>query len=259
MRILFIPDVVSDEGTAFLRRVLPAFKRAEGVDFCVVNGENAAKGNGTTKEAYESLLSSGADAVTGGNHTLRRPEFAAVLDDPYAVALRPANLHRTAPGRGSLILERGRLRLGVVSLLGSLYMDYAENPFDAVDREIAAMKEKGVKCVLVDFHAEATSEKRAMGYYVDGRVSALIGTHTHVPTADAGVLPEGTAYMTDAGMVGVKHSVLGVSIASSTEKLRTGLPVRFLPAEGPCIGDFVLIDLDEMTGKADSIEHLRLE
>ena len=259
MRILFIGDVVSDAGTGFLRRVLPGFKRAEGVDFCIVNGENAARGNGTTPEACAHLLASGADAVTGGNHTLRRPEFYKTLDEPYSVALRPCNLHRTAPGRGSLVLEKGRLRLGVVSLLGSLYMDYAENPFDAVDRELAALKSEGVSCVLVDFHAEATSEKRAMGFYLDGRVSAVVGTHTHVPTADACVLPGGTAYITDVGMTGVKHSVLGVSVESSLEKLRTGLPTRFLPAEGPCAGDFVVIDVNEKSGKADSIEHLRIE
>ena len=202
MRVLFIGDVVSQSGCEFLRKVLPGFKKMQDVDFCVVNGENSAKGNGITPESYEHLLASGADIVTGGNHTLRRNEFYNVLDDENSFALRPFNLHRSAPGRGTAILEKKGLRLGVANVMGSVYMDYAENPFDAADRVCEYFRSENVKCFIIDLHAEATSEKRALGFYLDGRASAVIGTHTHVQTSDEQILPRGTAYLTDAGMTG---------------------------------------------------------
>lgn len=259
MRVLMIGDVVSDVGSEQLRRVLPGFRRQQGVDFCVVNGENSARGNGITPASYEHLLASGADAVTGGNHTLRRPEFERVLEEPYSAALRPVNLHRSAPGRGILVVEKRGLRLGVVSLMGQVYMDYAENPFDAADAAVKQLAAEGVRAILVDFHAEATSEKKAMGYYLDGRVSAVVGTHTHVPTADAGLLPGGTAYITDVGMTGAVHSVLGVSVETATAKMRTGLPVRFESAAGPAAMDCVLIEINDKTGRAETIERYTIE
>ncbi len=259
MRILMIGDVVSDVGCELVRRVLPGFKKQTGADSCVINGENSARGNGITPASYEHLLASGADAVTGGNHTLRRPEFYRVLDDPFSVALRPVNLHRAAPGRGAAVIEKRGLRLGAISLMGQIYMDYAENPFDAADKAVGELHAQGIKTILVDFHAEATSEKKAMGYYLDGRVSAVLGTHTHVPTADGRVLPGGTAYITDVGMTGVVESVLGVSIASATEKMRTGLPVRFESAEGDAAMDCVLIETDDKTGRATAIERFTIQ
>lgn len=259
MRVLFIGDVVSDVGCEFLRKVLPGFKRTQEIDFCVVNGENSAKGNGITPQSYSHLLTSGADAVTGGNHTLRRKEIYDTLDDPFRMALRPMNFHRTAPGRGLLVAEKKGLRLGVANLSGQVYMEYAENPFDAADRIVSEFQKNNIKCVLVDFHAEATSEKRAMGFYLDGRVSAVVGTHTHVQTSDEQILPGGTAYITDTGMTGVMNSVLGVTISSATEKMRTGLPVRFESADGPCSMDCVIIEIDEHTGKATGIERYRIQ
>ncbi|MCH5199044.1 MAG: YmdB family metallophosphoesterase [Oscillospiraceae bacterium] len=258
MRVLFIGDVVSSSGCEFLRKTLPGFKRMQGIDFCVVNGENSAKGNGITLLSYEHILASGADMITGGNHTLRRPEFYGVLDDVYSSALRPFNLHRSAPGRGVAVLERKGLRLGVANLIGSVYMDYAENPFDAADSICDYFNKENVKCFIIDFHAEATSEKRAMGFYVDGRAGALIGTHTHVQTADAQILPNGTAYITDAGMTGVISSVLGVTVNTATAKMKTGLPVRFEQAEGECSMNCVVVEMDEKTGRAVSIERFIL-
>ncbi|MBQ7687991.1 MAG: YmdB family metallophosphoesterase [Clostridia bacterium] len=254
MRILFIGDVVGAPGCAFLRQTLPAFKKHLGIDFCIANGENSAPGNGITPASYARLLESGVDLVTGGNHTLRRAEIYDTLDARFSCALRPANLHRTAPGRGMTVLEKGGLRLGVANLLGSVYMDYAENPFDAADEAVRFFAEQRVFCTLLDFHAEATSEKRAIGFYLDGRMSAVIGTHTHVQTADEQILPGGTAYITDAGMTGVKQSVLGVKTESATQKMRTGLPVRFEPAEGACEMQCAAVELDYTDGRAKSIE-----
>ncbi len=258
MRILFIGDVVGESGCALVRKVLPSFKRLQGVDFCVVNGENSAKGNGVTPQSCEHLLTSGADVITGGNHSLRRPEIYRVLEDARSLLLRPYNLHRAAPGRGLAVLEKRGLRLGVANLMGAVDMDYCENPFDAADNIVSAFDAAGVKCALVDFHAEATSEKRAMGFYLDGRVSAVFGTHTHVATADEQILPKGTAYITDAGMTGPKHSVLGVTIETATEKMRTGLPVRFQQAEGESSLSCVLAEIDNATGRAISIERFLL-
>ena len=259
MRVLFVGDVVSAPGCALLRKKLPGFKKLQGVDFCVVNGENSAVGNGITPASLADLLASGADLVTGGNHSLRRREIYETLDSPYCGLLRPMNLHRSAPGAGYAVLERGGLRLGVANIIGSVYMDYAENPFDALDAAAEWFRSQRVVCTLVDLHAEATSEKKAMGYYAEGRVSALLGTHTHVPTADAQILPGGTAYITDVGMTGVKRSVLGVKIENATEKMRTGLPVRFDPAEGPAAMSCVLVDIDTATGRAMEIESICLE
>ena len=258
MRILFIGDVVGEPGCALVRKVLPGFKRMQGVDFCIVNGENSAKGNGVTPASFDHLMTSGADLVTGGNHSLRRPEITRTLEQADVPLLRPVNLHRSAPGRGLAVLEKRGLRLGVVNLLGSVNMDYCENPFDAADDAVKTFARERVACTLVDFHAEATSEKRAMGFYLDGRVSAVLGTHTHVQTADEQLLPGGTAYLTDAGMTGVKQSVLGVTVESATAKMRTGLPVRFEQAEGDAVMMCVLLELDDTTGRAKSIERFVL-
>lgn len=258
MRVLFIGDVVGEPGCDLVRKVLPGFKRMQGVDFCIINGENSAKGNGVTPQSCEHLLTSGADALTGGNHSLRRPEIYRVLEEESGVLLRPFNLHRSAPGKGLCVLEKRGLRLGVANLMGRIDMDDCENPFDSADAIVREFETAGVKCALVDFHAEATSEKRAMGFYLDGRVSAVFGTHTHVATADEQILPGGTAYITDAGMTGVIRSVLGITIESATEKMRTGLPVRFQQAEGPASLSCVLTEIDNATGRATSIERFLL-
>lgn len=255
VRVLFVGDVVSDSGCKCLMQLLPNFKKINAIDFCVVNGENSAVGNGITPLSCNDILTAGADLVTGGNHTLRRQEFHEFLDNNSFAAIRPANLHRTAPGKGTAVLTRGSKKLGIINLMGAAFMDYtAVNPFDCLDEKIKEMEDDGIKCILVDFHAEATGEKRALGFFADGRVSAVIGTHTHVRTADAQILPNGTAYLTDAGMTGPVQSVLGVEPQAIIKKMHTGLPVRFTNPGGACSMGCVVIEIDEKTGKAISIE-----
>ena len=259
MRILFLGDVVSEPGCEFVRKKLPGFKKLQQIDFCIVNGENSAKGNGISPASAEHLLTSGADLITTGNHVFKRREAEGLLESGALPVLRPANLHRSAPGKGVWVLEKRGLRLGVINLIGRVGMEPAGDPFDCVDGLLKDLKAQGVVNVLVDFHAEATSEKRAMGFWVEGRASALIGTHTHVATADEQILPGGTAYQTDAGMTGLIRSVLGVSVESATYKLRTGLPVQFETPSGECSMNGVVIETETKTGKAVSIERFCVE
>lgn len=254
MRILFVGDVVSAPGCDFLKKRLPAVKKTRNIDFCIVNGENSAVGNGITPASAAELFAAGADIITTGNHALRRREIYSMLDEKYPSVLRPANMHRSVPGTGAAVIEKNGRRLGVGNIMGAMYMDAVYNPFDAADEMLKYFEREGVKCAVIDFHAEATSEKRAMGFYLDGRVSALFGTHTHVRTADAQILPGGTAYMTDAGMTGVINSVLGVKTENVTLKMRTGMPARFDAAEGECSMNCVSAEIDEKTGRTVEIE-----
>lgn len=256
MIILCVGDVVGGAGCQHLRRVLPAVKRQYGVDICIVNGENAADGNGITPTAAAHILDSGADVITGGNHTFRRREFYEVLDEtPYM--LRPANYPVNAPGRGLYLVDKGRYQLAVVNLIGLVYMEPLACPFETLDR---LLKEAGnPKFCVVDFHAEATAEKKALAYYADGRISALVGTHTHTQTADEQILPGGTGFLTDVGMTGPKNSVLGVRPEQSIAKMKDKLPVRFTAADGPCRMDAVLLELNEQTGQTATITRLQIE
>lgn len=254
MRILFVGDVVSDVGCAFLRKTLPGFKKMQNIDFCVVNGENSAAGNGITPTSANELLAAGADIITTGNHALRRKEIYDVLDARYPTVLRPANMHKSVPGKGTAILEKNGRRLGIGNLMGTMYIDGVDNPFDAADGMLRYFQGENVNCILIDMHAEATSEKRVMGFYLNGKVSALFGTHTHVRTADAQILSGGTAYITDAGMTGVIDSVLGVRTENVTLKMRTGLPARFDAADGACSMNCVIAEIDDKTGRASTIE-----
>ena len=256
MRILFVGDVVAPQGCEHLRKVLPALKKSQNIDFCIVNGENSAQGNGILPGSCNHILDSGADLVTTGNHAFRRPEAEALYENENVPLIRPANFHRQAPGKGYYILEKKGMRLGVINLMGRIYMDSVDNPFDEADRLLAKLNEAGVKNILVDFHAEATSEKRVMGFYLDGRVSAVLGTHTHIGTADEQLLPGGTAYITDAGMTGVVNSVLGVEISCASRKVITGLPVHFINPEGECMMNCVVVETDNKTGREVSIERL---
>jgi metallophosphoesterase (TIGR00282 family) len=220
-----------------------------------VNGENAADGNGITPAAARSLKDSGADVITGGNHTFRRHEFYEVLEENEFL-LRPANLPLGTPGRGMTFVDRGRYQVAVINLQGTVYMEALTSPFDTLD---SVLKEAGnPKFCVVDFHAEATAEKRALAGYADGRVSALFGTHTHVATADEQVLAGGTGFITDVGMTGPIDSCLGVRTELSIEKMRTKLPVRFATADGPCAMDGVLFTLDNATGKCTAVKRIRI-
>lgn len=253
MRLLFIGDVVGMGGCEFLMKRLPPYKRVAGIDVCIVNGENSAQGNGVTPRSCEMIFSAGADFITLGNHSFKRPEIFEYLDKNVPV-IRPYNFPKGAPGRGVDIIDKGRYRIAVINLMGTVYSEPLTNPFADIDR---ALKETdGCKTVIVDFHAEATSEKRAMGFYLDGKVTAVLGTHTHVQTADEQLLPSGTAYITDVGMTGPVQSVLGIEPSLVIKKLRTNLPIRFENAGGDYMINACVIDIDEKSGKARSIERV---
>lgn len=257
MRILCIGDVVGSVGCRFLRQHLPSLKRMKGVDFVVCNGENSADGNGLTPVSAQYLFDSGVDAITLGNHAFRRSEVFALLDESPFIA-RPANFPgNTAPGKGLINVDIGRRIITIINLMGNLHTeDGLDNAFYKAD-ELLSQAEG--KIILVDFHAETTSEKRAMGYYLDGRVSAVFGTHTHVQTSDAQVLPQGTGYITDLGMTGTIHSVLGVKTDIIINRFKTHLPGRFELASGECKLEAALFDVDDKTGKCISAESLRIE
>lgn len=256
MNILFIGDVVSAVGVEKLTRTLPRFKKEHHVDVTVVNGENAAVGNGLLPATAEVLFAAGADCITGGNHTFRRRELYEYLDmSPFC--LRPANYKDDAPGKGFCVVDKGFVRVGVVNLMGTVFMEPLGNPFDCIDRVLKDLRDE-VDFTVVDFHAEATAEKRALGFYLDGRAAAVVGTHTHVQTADEQILPHGTAYITDLGMTGPVQSVLGVTPALAIEKMRTNLPVRFQNSDGDCLMQGMLAEIDKKTGKALRVERVSL-
>lgn len=255
MNILCVGDVVSRSGCELVRRVLPAVKRQYSVDVCIVNGENSADGNGIIPVTAEMLLDSGADVITGGNHTFQRNEIYERLDE-MPMLLRPANYPASAPGRGMYTVDRGRYQVTVINLIGTVYLPSLACPFDTLD---ALLKEAGnPKFCVVDFHAEATGEKKALAYYADGRISALFGTHTHVPTADEQILPSGTGYISDVGMTGPICSVLGVKPELAIAQMHGKLPVRFATAQGECEMQAVLFTLDDATGKTVAVERIAI-
>ena len=244
LRVLAVGDVCGSAGLRFLQRELRGLRRAHRVDFCVVNGENAAVVGITPRQA-ESILDAGADVITLGNHSYNRREIAEYLEDCRFI-LRPANDSPLYPGRGLGVYDTKAGPVTVLSLIGRCGMAFGpDNPFLLAERLIRDIQ---TPVTLVDFHAEATSEKLAMGYHLDGRVSALWGTHTHVPTADQQVLPKGTGYVTDLGMTGPIHSVLGVRVEQSIASFRGGINSRYETADGPCKLEAVLFTIDYSTG-----------
>lgn len=251
MKILCIGDIFAKPGRRALQATLPVLKQELAIDVVVANGENAAGGRGLTVETSDEIFSAGVDIITSGNHIWEQREFVPRLDDEAPI-LRPYNYPPAAPGRG--VALRGDV--AVINLMGRVFMGIdVDDPFRAVDRALEEVAEQRI--VIVDFHAEATSEKVAMGWYLDGRVSALVGTHTHVPTADARVLPGGTAFVSDLGMTGPRNSVIGMKTEQVLNRFLTQLPGRFTPEEsGPRVFNSVLVDVDESTGKARSIERV---
>ena len=244
-KVLAVGDVVGNPGLERIRRNLRQLKRKTGADFVVVNGENAAV-VGITPDQAETILDAGADCITLGNHTWAKREIVTYVDDCPQI-IRPANYAPQVPGRGWQIFDTKAGDVAVIDLIGRVNMDYGpDNPFLAVEKILKQVK---AKIILVEIHAEATSEKLAMGYMLDGKVSALWGTHTHVPTADAQVLPKGTGYVSDLGMTGPKHSVLGIRPELSIAKFRGDLTERYRWAEGPTKLEAVLFTLDSTTGK----------
>ena len=257
MRILTIGDIVSKEGCEYLRENLSGLKRDYSADLVIANGENSAVGNGITPSSADYIFNCGVDVITLGNHSLRRPEIGDYLERNEFI-LRPCNYHPSAAGRGMVILDKGAVRVAVINLQGAVYLDNIENPFYAVDREIEKAKEENASIIVIDFHAEASSEKKAMGFYVDGRASVLFGTHTHVQTSDEQILPNSTGYITDLGMTGAYYSVLGVTPEKAIQKMKTNLPVRFTNADGPCTLEGCFFEVDNKTGKTVSLERFRI-
>ena len=254
MKILAIGDVVSTVGCEYLRKKLPALKKTYGVDFCIVNGENSAAGNGITPQSADYLFDSGVDLITTGNHVFRRREIYDRLDTDRNI-IRPANYYAGNPGKGFAIADMGSVKIGVINLAGNAFMEGA-NPFTAADEVLKKLDE--CRIILCDFHAEATGEKRALGFYLDGKVSAVFGTHTHVQTADEQILPNGTGYITDLGMVGTVNSVLGVTPEAIITKLKTGMPTRFDNNEGECMLNACLFEIDKLSGKTTAVQRINI-
>ena len=257
MRILCIGDVVSHKGCEFLRSKLPLFKKNNDIDAVIVNGENSADGNGITPTSAKYLSDSGADVVTTGNHVFKRPEFLHYLDESEFV-IRPANYPDSAPGSGMCYIDLGYVKAAVINLLGTVSLEPLDNPFYKVDLLVNKAKSEGAKVIIVDFHAEATAEKKALGFYLDGKVSGVFGTHTHIQTSDAQILPNGTGYITDVGMTGPYLSVLGIEPQLAIKKIKEHLPVRFDYADSPCFMQAVMFEINRTDGKCTKIESINI-
>ena len=257
MKILFVGDIFGKPGRDIARRGIPLLVEQRGIDFVIANVENSAAGFGVTGDIAETILSYGVDAMTSGNHVWDKKEVLEYIPR-QAKLLRPANFPAGVPGRGSYL---GRTRsgdpIGVLNLMGRVFMTPIDDPFAVALREIENLRAKA-RVIFVDFHAEATSEKLAMGWHLDGRVTAVVGTHTHVQTADERILPKGTAYQTDVGMTGPHDSIIGVNIEAALGRFLTGMPARFESATGPGRLNAVEITADASTGKATRIERLSL-
>jgi metallophosphoesterase (TIGR00282 family) len=254
MKLLFIGDIFARPGRDLVRHGLDAIVAHHEIDFVIANGENAAGGSGLTREIGEQLLSHGVDVITSGNHIWDKKEIYDYLGVEARV-LRPAN-YPDAPGRGGYVARaRNGRSVGVVNVMGRVHMSTLDDPFRTAEREVAAMSER-TRIIFVDFHAEVTSEKIAMGWFLDGKVTAVVGTHTHVQTADDRVLPGGTAYLTDVGMTGPHDGVIGVDKGAVLQRFLTGLPVRFESASGDPRLHAVVISANDETGRATRIERL---
>lgn len=253
-KVLAVGDVVGNPGMERIRRSLRYLKRKCNADFVVVNGENASV-VGMTPDQAEEIFDSGADVITMGNHTWSKREIVPYMDDCRQI-LRPANYAPQVPGRGYAVFDTKAGPVAVIDLIGRCNMDYGpDNPFLLIEKILGQID---TKIILIEMHAEATSEKLAMGYLLDGRVSAVWGTHTHVPTADVQILPQGTGYVTDLGMTGPKHSVLGIRPELSIQKFRGDLPERYKWAGGPTKMEAVLFTIDSQTGKCKHAERVDL-
>ena len=255
MRILMVGDVVGRPGRYFFMEQTPELKQRKKIDMVVVNGENAAHGKGLTPNIFDELIRGGADVVTTGNHIWDNSTVLQIIDtEPFL--LRPANYPEGTPGKGFCIYPVGRKSIGVINMAGRIFMQPPmDDPFRLGDKILKYLK-KNCDIILVDFHAEATSEKLAFANYLDGQVTAVVGTHTHVQTADEKILPKGTAYISDLGMVGAEHSILGMAIEPVVRKFLTGRPSKFEVAEGAAVYCALLIDINDKTNKAVKVERI---
>ena len=257
MNILCIGDVVGRPGREAITRLLPEIKKDHKIELVIVNAENAAGGAGITPKIVRELLDCGCDVLTSGDHIWDRREILDIIDKENRL-LRPANLVEGLPGEGYCIVSQNNIKVGVINLQGRVFMSAIECPFKTVARIIEKIKTKA-SIILVDMHAEATSEKIALGHFLDGQVSAVVGTHTHVQTADEKILPQGTAYITDIGMSGPCDSVIGQRKEKIIEKFLTGMPLRFEVASDDVQLQGVILDINPKTSKANSIERLKME
>jgi hypothetical protein len=252
MNLLFIGDVVGKTGCEFLNQKLAKTKELYNIDITVVNGENSAQGNGIHNMSYRSIMSAGADVITTGNHAFRRHDNLHLFDDKFNL-LRPVNFPNGCIGKGVQTFDCGRFSYCVINLMGTAFMDTLDNPFTVIDTVLEQVETPNI---FVDFHAEATAEKKAMGYYLSKRVTAVLGTHTHVPTADETIIDEHTAYITDVGMTGAERSVLGVKIKPAVDRFRFHMPVQFTEAESASMMCGVVVSFDEKSGKAYNIQRV---
>ena len=258
MKILFIGDIVGKPGRRAVSDLLPSLISDRGIDFVIANCENAAAGFGVTREVVEELYNTGIDVLTSGNHIWDKREVLEFISD-YETLLRPANYPAKVPGKGALLMPTSAGEyVGVLNLAGRIFMQPIDCPFETAKSKIAELREK-TKVIIVDMHAEATSEKKALGWYLDGEVSAVVGTHTHVQTADDEILPQGTAYISDVGMTGPFDSVIGIKKDAIIERFLTGIPNKFDVAKGDIRLQAVLLDVNSITGKANSIERISVK
>lgn len=256
MRILFIGDIVGEPGRKAVRELVPKIRAREKIDFVIANGENAAGGSGITPMLADELLESGVDVITTGDHVWKRKEILERISQDARI-LRPANYPRETPGFGSTVVaSKGGVDVGVINIQGRVFMQAIECPFRVVKAELERIKNKA-RVIVVDVHAEATSEKIALGWFLDGMVSAIIGTHTHVQTADEKILPQGTAFLSDAGMTGPFDSVIGRKKEQILTRFITQMPIKFEMAEGDIQLHGAIVDVDEKTGKANSIKRVQ--
>ncbi len=257
MRILFAGDLVGEEALYRLVEFMPRFREEHEIDFALINAENASGGLGIAYALARELLASGFDAITLGNHCWDQPDLCERIEDEERI-VRPLNLERHAAGRGYVYLSKAGKSLLLISLLGEVYMHNSISPFQAVDAFLEKMEPRGIKHIFVDFHAQATAEKKAMGYFLDGRVSVVCGTHTHVQTADETILPSGTGYLSDVGMTGVRESVIGMRIENSMRRLAEKKPASHALAKGAVWLSAIMVELDDETGLCLKIERLNL-
>lgn len=250
--LLFIGDVVGKSGCSFLKSRIYALKKRYSIDITVINGENSAQGNGITTYSANYLINKcGADVITTGNHCYRRRDSLSIYNRDDVI--RPANYPDGCNGKGVCIIDMGSFKAAIINLMGTVYMDALDNPFSVIEKELESIDTPNI---FVDFHAEATAEKKAMGYFLAGRVTAVMGTHTHVQTSDEAIIDDHTGYITDVGMTGPEYSILGVDVKKAVDKLRFKYPVKFTEAETPCFINGVVISFDEKSGKCTKIARI---
>jgi len=254
MKILAVGDLVGESGVRKLKEILPKIKKEEKIDFVITNGENSAGGMGITEKNFKDIIEAGTNVITMGNHTWGKKDIFKIIDEPQL--LRPANYPKGVVGKGYGIYECKGKKIAVINLIGRVDINIlSENPFIIAKEIVDEIKDK-VDIIVIDFHAEATAEKIAMARFLDGKITVLFGTHTHVQTADEQVFPKGTAYITDIGMTGPKNSVIGMDIEASIKRFETTLPEKYKLAEGECILNAVIFDIDEETNKVTEIKRI---